>query len=140
MVGLGGFALVEQSVGGTAQTMGRIDRARGEDLGLQYVQAFPTHGHPQALAAHPVPILAQGDLQATHAVAPLMVPEDLDQYRFPGRRDGPLDPLLARLPSVVAAGRHVQHLAEPPHRIVVALSGDEAVAAHGVRVVPFPIK
>ena len=77
------------------------------------MQALQTHGPAPALAAYPVltaypvPILAQGDLQATGAVASLMVPEGLDQGRFPGRCGGPLDPLLARLPGIVAAGRHV---------------------------------
>ena len=114
--------------------MGRSGRAGGEGLELQCVQAFPAHGNPQVLTAHQVPILAQGDLQAMRAVAPLMVSKGLNQYRFPGQRGGLLDPLLARLPGVVAAGRHVQHLAEPPHRVVAPLGGAEVVAAQGVGV------
>ena len=34
------------------------------------------------------------------------------------------------LPDVIGAGRHAQHLPEPLHGVVAALSGDGAVAAH----------
>ena len=58
--------------------MGRIGGARGAGLGQERVQALPTHGPTPALAAYPVPILARGDLQATGAIAPIVVPEGLD--------------------------------------------------------------
>ena len=64
----------------------------------------------------------------------MMVPEGLDQGRFPRQRCSPHGPLRAGLPGVIAAGPPARHLTEPPHRVVAALGGDEAVAAHGVGV------
>ena len=73
-----GLGLVEQPVGGAAQPVRGVGRARGVGLGLQGAQPPAAHGRAQALAAHGVPILAQGDLQSAGAVAALMVPKGLD--------------------------------------------------------------
>ena len=84
-VGLGRFGLVQQPVGGAAQAMRRVGRARGVGLGLQGVQAPAAHGRAQALAAHPVAFFTQGHLQPARAVAAFVVAKDLDQRFFPGR-------------------------------------------------------
>ena len=77
-----------------------------------------------------MPFLAQGYLQPAGAVAALVDAKGLDQRRFLGRRLLRHRPLLPRLPRITPTGRHPEHLAEPPHRVVAALSSDEAVAAH----------
>ena len=51
--------------------MGEVGRTRGIGLGLQRVQAPPLHSRAQALAAHPVPVLAQFDLQTARVIAAL---------------------------------------------------------------------
>ena len=111
--------------------MRRVGRARGVGLGLQGAQAPAAHGRAQALTAHPVAFFAQGHLQPAGAVAALVDAKDLDQRRFPGGRLRALHrPLLPRLPRIIPTGRHPEHLAEPPHRVVAALGVDEAVATH----------
>ena len=98
-------------------------------LGLQRAQALAPHGCTQALTAYPVPFVAQDHLQPTGAVAAFVQAKDFHQHLFPDRRFRDFHhPLLLRLPGIKAAGRHVQHLAEPPHGVVVALGSDEAVA------------
>ena len=104
-----------------------VSRARGVDLGffgLQGAQPPAAHGRAQALAAHPVPVLAQGYLQPAGAVAALVDAKGLDQRRFLGRRLLRHRPLLPRLPRITPTGRHPEHLAEPPHRVVAALGSD----------------
>ena len=114
------------------QAMGRVSRARGVGFGLQRAQALPPHGRTPALAAHPVPFMAQRHLEPTGAVAAFVEAKDLPQHRFPGRCfRTPHRPLFRGLLGVKAAGRHAQHLAEPPYRVVAALGGNEAIAAHG---------
>ena len=78
------------------------------------------------------PFWCQRHLQPAGAVAAFVDAKDLHQRRFPGRRftPPPHRPLLARLPSVIPTGRHAQHRAEPPHRVVAAPGGGEAGAAH----------
>ena len=77
------------------------------------------------------PFWCQRHLQPAGAVAAFVDAKDLHQRRFPGRRftAPPHRPLLARLPGVIPTGRHAQHLAEPPHRVVAAPGGEEAGAA-----------
>ena len=84
-----------QPVGGAAQPVGGVGRARGVGLELQGTQPPAAHGRAQALAAHPAPFLAQRHLQPTGAIAAFVVPKDLDQGCFPGRRFLPHSPLRA---------------------------------------------
>ena len=60
----------------------------------------------------------------------LVNPKGLDQGRFPDRCLRIHRPLLPCLPRLIPAGRHPEHGAEPPHRVVAALGVDEAVATH----------
>ena len=84
-----------QPVGGAAQHVGGVGRARGVGFGLQGTQLPVARGRTQALAAHPALFLAQRHLQPTGAIAAFVVPKDLDQGCFPGRRFLPHSPLRA---------------------------------------------
>ena len=94
------------------------------------MQAPAAHGCAQALPIHSVSVLAQRDLQPTGAITALVYPKSRDQGRFPSRYLLVHRPLLPHLPRIIPTGRHPEHLAEPPHRVVAALGVDEAVATH----------
>ena len=126
--------MVQQPVGSAAQPVRGIGRAWGLGIGLECMQAPAAHGRAQALPTHGVPVLAQRNLQSAGAIMALVDAKGLDQGRFPSRRLLVRRPLLPRLPRIIPAGRHPEHLAEPPHRVVAALGVDEAVAAHRVSV------
>ena len=108
-----------------------VGRAWGVGLGLERMQAPTAHGRAQALAAHPVLVFMQRDLQPAGAITALVDPKGLDQGRSPSRRLRIHRPLLPRLPRIVPTGRHPEHLAEPPHGAMPTFGGDETVAAHG---------
>ena len=110
--------------------MGGVGRARGKDLELQGAQIPATHGRTQVLTAHGVPVLAQLDLQPAGAVATLLDTKSLYQSCFPLGRFLRHGPRLLRFPRTIPIGRHPEHLAEPPHRVLAALSCDEAAATH----------
>ena len=71
-VRLGRLGLVEQSVLGALQPVGRVRGARRKGLGLQRAQAPPTHGHAQAVTADAIAFSAQSDLQSARTVAAFM--------------------------------------------------------------------
>ena len=75
-------------------------------------------------------VLAQLNLQPADAVAALVDAKSTYQSRFPRGRFLRYGPQLLRLPRIIPIGWHPEHLAEPLHGVLAALSGDEAVATH----------
>ena len=63
-----------------------VNNTRGEDLGLQRVQAPAAHGRTQALATYPIPVPAQSDLQMAGPVAAFVNAKNLHQGLFPDGR------------------------------------------------------
>ena len=107
-----------------------VDRARDEDLGLQRVQAPAAHGRAQALATYPMPVPAQGNLQAAGPITAFVNAKNLHQGLFPDGRFLSYGPLLPRLPRIVPTGRRPEYLAEPPQGAVPVFGVDEAVTAY----------
>ena len=128
--GPGGLGLVQQPVGGATQPVRDVGRARGIDLGLQRMQAPAAPGRAQALPIHGAHGLAPRNLPPTSTIPALMGLKGLAQGRFPSRCLLVHHSLRSRLPRIIPTGWHPAHGAEPPHRVVAAPGGDEAVAAH----------
>ena len=99
-------------------------------LGLQRMQAPAAPGRAQALQIHGAHGMAPRNLPPTGAITELMGLKGLAQGRFPSRCLLVHHSLRSRLPRIIPTGWHPAHGAEPPHRVVAAPGGDEAVAAY----------
>ena len=111
--------------------MGRIGCARDERLGLQGFAPVAEQSRAQGLAAYPVTLSPQLDLQAARAVAAIVGVKNRHHFRFPSRRWLPHCPhRLLQTPGVVAAGDDPDHLAELLNWIVSTLLINKWQHAH----------
>ena len=111
--------------------MGRIGCARDERLGLQGFAPVTEQSRAQGLAAYPVTLSPQLDLQAARAVAAIVGVKNRHHFRFPSRRWLPHWPhRLLQTPGVVAAGDDPDHLAELLNWIVSTLLINKWQHAH----------
>ena len=132
-VGLGRARLVEQQIGRTALSVGRIGGAWHERLGLLRLPPVPAQSRVQGLAAHPVARFPQFDLQPARSVTAFAEIKNGHHFRFPGRLWRAHRPArLRHLPCVVAAGHHAQYLAELLDEMAATLLVNEFQRAHRV--------
>ena len=88
----------------------------------------------QGLASHPVAFFLQLGLEALGTVAAFVVLEHGEHLRLPSRLVGPHRPRRLRAPpGIVAAGYHVQHLAQLLGGVMNALRDNEMQRAHEIR-------
>ena len=83
-IGLRGTRLGEQQVWGTALPVSGIGGARDEGLGRQGLSPVPVQARTQTLAAHPVALFPQLDLQPARAVMAFVMVKHSHYLCFPG--------------------------------------------------------
>ena len=128
-VGGGRRGLSQQAVFGDNGGGVGHDGAEAMRVGIQLPQPVPVQPRAQRIASYGMALGAQF-LPHAEAVAPGVTREGRLCRHLPrsGRRLGTNAPLT------VIGAADAQHGAEPPHGLLVALGGEEAVAAHGFGV------